>query len=1298
MKRFHLLTLLLLIAVAGQAAIPSGYYTAANGQKGAALKTALYGIISQNTTVRTYKQLWEDFKTTDVRSDGYIRDRYSSITSYVPGGSAQGGDIHGEGTSYNREHSFPKSWFGSATPMYTDLFHLIPVDGQINSSRGNVPFGETSSTVGSSGLYSKWGASTVSGYTGTVFEPADEWKGDFARIYFYMVTRYENVCSSWSSDMLAGNKYPALADWALKMLLRWAKNDPVSDVEIARNEAVYGIQGNRNPYVDFEGLEQHVWGDYSDQAVDLTNYTSTYQRTDASGNGGVESVTDDGNNESGNVTGTDLYELVTSTDQLEAGKRYIIVNKGKTVAMAGFNSGNYFETVTANYSSDDINIASGMTGVSVLILGGEAGAWTFQLDQTGTPTYLNCTSGKSLTTTTTVGETAKWTISFATSGTPITATITNTKTTQKVNNNNPNVSIQYNSSSPRFAAYGSSQQAVLLYKQKETVVESLKDPTFSIETDSEVEQGTTVTINTATSGATIYYSTDGGETFTAATSGASTATVTLSTLGTADLAAYAVHGDETSSTVYASYTVVAPRTTTFEKITSASDLASIVGKQVIIVCENNEVAMGAQDDKLRSPVAVTIKKSADPYSVELTDASGVSIMTFGGDSEGYTFQFDDNAYLAMSGSNNTTLTTANSLTNNSKWKISFTSEGNATIQSLTTTTTTRYIRSNNQSKKFGYYASEISVQLYAEATPTPLGAPTFSKEGGTLTVDANVTITPTGTGSSVKYRTKVSADGGTTYGDWSTWATAEATGAYAYTFATPGTVTLEAASTKDGETSEETSSYTFTVKPHKPTASPAGGTYTATQSVTLTAADGAAIYYTTDGSVPHATTSTLYSAPISVAASMRIRAIAVQNGVESDDTDVSFTIAEAVSGSDGEYERIYSTDDLVVGGQYLIVFDGTIGKYTSSVTIGDKNSDNNRKTFDVSSVKDDDVIDLSTLGSLPLILTLKSKTETGKLTFSFVESDKTYYLSGPTDTDTDKNYLKTVTAEDGDKTKWIVSSFENGTAHLQWAQTATEGTARYIGVNLGNTASGTSNPLFSTYKATNSGSGISIDLQIFGKRTKNITVSKYQYGTFYDERAFVMPTGLSGATLTGTAGNQLTAGTTYTAGQTVPGKTALLLHDDVADSKSYTLTFVYKTAEKPSANADENYLHGSQEGVTASTMATASGLTSSEAANNYFYSLQTSGGANMGFYWKNDTGTTFDIAGGKCWLALPKSMDTRALVLDFDQLTAIANAPTATANETAPAVYDLQGRRVVAGAGKLPAGIYIIGGRKVIIK
>ena len=260
------------------------YYQPANGKKGSALKTAMCGII-YNRTEKSYDYLWTAFQTTDVRSDGKIWDMYSNITNYTPVSS--GSSYSNEGDCYNREHSFPQSWFNSAVPMYTDLHHIYPTDGFVNGKRSNYPFGETSGgTYKSANDFSKLGACTYSGYTGTVFEPADEYKGDFARTYFYMITCYEEKLADWYAGnadgvraTIDGSKYPGFTTWQLAMLMTWAKNDPVSEKETARNNAVYTIQNNRNPFIDYPGLEEYIWGSMTTTAFDYDNYVRpTYKQ------------------------------------------------------------------------------------------------------------------------------------------------------------------------------------------------------------------------------------------------------------------------------------------------------------------------------------------------------------------------------------------------------------------------------------------------------------------------------------------------------------------------------------------------------------------------------------------------------------------------------------------------------------------------------------------------------------------------------------------------------------------------------------------------------------------------------------------------------------------------------------------------------------------------------------------------------------------------------------------------------------------------------------------------------------
>lgn len=273
LKQSLLTFLLTVTAVAGMyAQAPAGtYYQTADGKCGAELKTALCTIILPHVQ-RTYGDLWTDFAYTDLRPDGYIWDMYSGVTNYVLGTDQNTGNTGDEGKNYNREHSMPNSWFNKDYPPYTDLFHMYPTDSYVNNTRGNNPFGEVGTpTWQSAEGFSKQGpARDGLGYQGVVFEPNDEYKGDFARTYFYMVTCYETYTNSqgqqrrvagWNSPMLAQNQYPALTTWAVEMLLRWSEQDPVSKKETDRNEAVYGIQHNRNPFIDYPGLEQHIWGD-----------------------------------------------------------------------------------------------------------------------------------------------------------------------------------------------------------------------------------------------------------------------------------------------------------------------------------------------------------------------------------------------------------------------------------------------------------------------------------------------------------------------------------------------------------------------------------------------------------------------------------------------------------------------------------------------------------------------------------------------------------------------------------------------------------------------------------------------------------------------------------------------------------------------------------------------------------------------------------------------------------------------------------------------------------------------------
>lgn len=246
---------------------------------GSELKTKLFNQVASHTTISYKGGLNEAYRTTDLRADGTVWDMYGDFMFSLDGNAC--GNYSKEGDCWNKEHSMPKSWFNDASPMYSDIYHLFPTDGKVNGMRGNLPFGEVgnanytfvSKNASKTGLTvtNKRGTSNFPGYSGTVFEPDDMYKGDFARAYFYMVTAYEDRVSSWQSSNtnLGGTKYPGLNSWSTEMLLKWSIEDPISQKEIDRTNAAYKIQKNRNPYIDNHALACRVFGPYNENTKNM---------------------------------------------------------------------------------------------------------------------------------------------------------------------------------------------------------------------------------------------------------------------------------------------------------------------------------------------------------------------------------------------------------------------------------------------------------------------------------------------------------------------------------------------------------------------------------------------------------------------------------------------------------------------------------------------------------------------------------------------------------------------------------------------------------------------------------------------------------------------------------------------------------------------------------------------------------------------------------------------------------------------------------------------------------------------
>ena len=252
-----------------EAEVPTGYYSTLNGKKEGELKTAVYNLVRNFTHISSYQNLPQYFQRTDVYPNSKRWwDMYSDIPLYAPSFSG-----------LNREHSFPKSWWGGSTEVsaYIDLNHLYPSEMAANTAKNNYPLGEVNRNQS---IKFQNGVTTVGypvagqgGGAQSVFEPADEYKGDFARTYFYMVTCYQDL--TWKYFyMVAQNTYPTLTTWAQNLLLKWHRQDPVSEKEIMRNEEVYKIQNNRNPFIDYPELAEYIWGDKKGQVFNVSTSTT----------------------------------------------------------------------------------------------------------------------------------------------------------------------------------------------------------------------------------------------------------------------------------------------------------------------------------------------------------------------------------------------------------------------------------------------------------------------------------------------------------------------------------------------------------------------------------------------------------------------------------------------------------------------------------------------------------------------------------------------------------------------------------------------------------------------------------------------------------------------------------------------------------------------------------------------------------------------------------------------------------------------------------------------------------------
>lgn len=295
------------------------YYDSINlNQKGDTLVKSLSALITSTHNPKSYDALWDGYRLGDVRpGTNYLWDMYSNC-NYDARNPKQG-NYSKEGDAVNREHSVPQSWFSERSPMKSDYYHVVPTDGYVNNRRSNYPFAEVNTVKYTSLNGSKMGTSNSNNISGTVFEPIDEYKGDFARIYFYMCTRYYTQVGSWGGGVFQGS-YPYIKSNYFNLYLKWAKQDPVSEKEIMRNEGGYKFQGNRNPYVDHPQL--------------------LYQAFDSS------------------------YEIIEKTDAEKANDIIALINKIGTVSL---NSKSAIQAARSAYDKATASVKTLVTNYEVLV-------------------------------------------------------------------------------------------------------------------------------------------------------------------------------------------------------------------------------------------------------------------------------------------------------------------------------------------------------------------------------------------------------------------------------------------------------------------------------------------------------------------------------------------------------------------------------------------------------------------------------------------------------------------------------------------------------------------------------------------------------------------------------------------------------------------------------------------------------------------------------------------------------------------------------------------------------------------
>lgn len=230
------------------------YYVNTSGKSGEALKTALNNVLRGHLRF-SYAEVWDAISYTDEDPAN------TSNVILLYAGRSQAKTFRA-GTSssldaWNREHVWAKShgFPNESQYAHTDLHHLRPEDVSLNSTRGNKDF-DNGGTAVTEAPANKTDSDS--------FEPRAAVKGDVARMLFYMDVRYEGADDSGTPDLEIPNVAPtgstAPQMGKLCTLVAWHLADPVDSFEQRRNNRIYELQKNRNPFIDNPQWVKAIYG------------------------------------------------------------------------------------------------------------------------------------------------------------------------------------------------------------------------------------------------------------------------------------------------------------------------------------------------------------------------------------------------------------------------------------------------------------------------------------------------------------------------------------------------------------------------------------------------------------------------------------------------------------------------------------------------------------------------------------------------------------------------------------------------------------------------------------------------------------------------------------------------------------------------------------------------------------------------------------------------------------------------------------------------------------------------------